>query len=115
MNPFVHFLDTREVRSFSPERMQKVSLFESEHIFCDLYCLEPGQHQRIHRHDDATKFYYVVEGRGSFTVGHRIEVLGPGGLAFALPGEPHGVDNTGDSRLVILVAMGPNPNRKAPA
>ncbi len=106
------FTDTRTRHRFLPDKMQKVNLDQTKDMFCDLYCLEPGQTQAVHRHDDATKFYFVIEGRGTFTIGHRIETLGPGGLAFAKPGELHGVENNSDKRLVLLVAMAPNPNKQ---
>ena len=42
-----------------------LNLFENAQMFCDLYCLEPGQEQAVHEHAGATKFYYVLEGRVS--------------------------------------------------
>lgn len=90
--------------------MQKVNLFETAQMFCDLYCLEPGQAQKVHSHAGATKFYYVLEGRGRFTVGEETSALEPGGVAWSAPGEPHGVENDSGERLVLLVAMAPNPN-----
>jgi len=104
------FEQTAERVRFDPARMQKINLFETPHLFCDLYCLEPGQAQKPHTHEEATKFYYVIEGRGTFLAGAEERELGPGGLVCARPGEIHGVDNRSASRLVLLVAMGPNPN-----
>lgn len=104
------FADTTTTRRFSAEKLQKLNLFESPNMFCDVYGLEPGQGQSLHDHRDATKFYYVIEGTGLFQVGHESRTLGPGGLAYAAPGEPHGVRNESASRLVLLVAMAPNPN-----
>jgi hypothetical protein len=34
-----------------------------------LNCLDPGQAQKVHAHDGADKFYFVLEGHGKFTVG----------------------------------------------
>jgi len=108
------FVDTTEVRRFAPEKMQKVNLFETPHMFCDVYCLEPGQSQKPHAHVGATKFYFVVEGEGAFTIGAEQRTLGAGELAWSGPGEEHGVENRSDERLVLLVAMGPNPNVDQP-
>lgn len=108
------FIDSNTQRRFSDERMTKNNLFETADMFCDIYCLEPGQAQKLHAHDDATKFYYVIEGRGVFTVGDRQEELAVGGLAFSTPGQPHAVHNTSGDRLVLLVAMAPNPNFARP-
>jgi quercetin dioxygenase-like cupin family protein len=104
------FVDTTTLRSFSGDKMQKLNVFETPDMFCDVYCLEPGQSQKPHSHAAATKFYYVIEGRGTIQIGDRNELLGPGGLAYATPGEPHGVTNTSAERMVLLVAMSPNPN-----
>ena len=104
------FLDTRTSRRFAAEKMQKLNLFETEQMFCDVYCLEPGQAQNVHAHAGATKFYYVIEGEGAFTIGHDTRTLGPGEVAWSAPDEPHGVENSSTERLVLLVAMGPNPN-----
>jgi len=104
------FITTFDARRFAPQKMQKVSLFESAQMFCDLYCLEPGQAQKPHAHAGATKLYFVLEGEGTFTVGERERTLGPGGLAWALPDQPHGVQNRSQERLVLLVSMAPNPN-----
>jgi quercetin dioxygenase-like cupin family protein len=95
---------------FSAEKLQKVNLFESPQMFCDVYCLEPGQSQKLHAHAGATKFYFVVEGEVAITIGERTETLGPGGIAWALPDEPHGVENRSEARLILLVSMAPNPN-----
>ena len=104
------FTDTTAVRRFAAEKLQKLNLFETAEMFCDIYCLEPGQAQKPHGHPGATKFYFVVEGRARFLIGGAEQHLGPGGLAHAGPGEEHGVENDSDSRVVLLVAMAPNPN-----
>ena len=104
------FVDTNSARRFAAQKLQKLNLFETAQMFCDVYCLEPGQSQAPHGHAGASKFYYVVEGKGTFQVGGETRELGPGGLAWAGPGEPHGVTNASGARLVLLVAMAPNPN-----
>ena len=58
-----------DLTRFRPEKMQKVNLFESPRMFCDIYCLEPGQEQRIHTHRGNDKIYHVLKGRGRFTRG----------------------------------------------
>lgn len=104
------FLETGGMARFSPEKLAKTSLFESAQMFCDLYALEPGQAQAPHAHAGATKLYYVLEGRAELQVGEERRELGPGGLAWAGPGEVHGVRNASGARVVLLVAMAPNPN-----
>ena len=104
------FLDANQARRFSPEKLAKTSLFESPQMFLDLYGLEPGQQQKTHAHAGASKFYFVLEGRGLFQIGEERRELGPGELAWAAAGEPHGVENRSRERLLLLVGMAPNPN-----
>ena len=56
-------------KAFNEQKMQKVNLFETARMFCDLYCFEPGQEQKTHTHAGADKIYYVLEGRGTFHIG----------------------------------------------
>ena len=106
------FVDASAAVRFSAEKLHKTNLFETAHMFCDMYGLEPGQTQKPHVHAGATKFYYVVSGRARFTLGAETRELGPGALAWCAPGEMHGVENASGERVVLLVAMGPNPNVK---
>src|SRR2546425_2454809 len=65
-------MDAKDVftqKAFNEQKMQKVNVFETERMFCDLYCFEPGQEQKTHTHAGADKIYYVLEGRGTFHIG----------------------------------------------
>jgi len=64
-----NFKKLADAMSFSTEKMRKNGIFETERFFCDTYCFEPGQEQKPHTHADEDKIYYVLEGRGSFSVG----------------------------------------------
>ncbi len=64
-----NFKKLADAMSFSAEKMKKNGVFETERFFCDTYCFEKGQEQKAHSHTDEDKIYYVLEGRGSFTVG----------------------------------------------
>jgi mannose-6-phosphate isomerase-like protein (cupin superfamily) len=94
---------------FSDEKMQKIPLFDSTKYFCDLYCLKPGQDQRIHSHAESDKIYVVLRGSGLFHIGGEDRELGAGEAVVARPGEPHGVRNTSGQELVLLVFMTPRP------
>ena len=72
--------------------------------------LSQARAQEVHAHPGATKFYYVIEGEGTFTIGDATRTLGPGGVGWSAPDEAHGVENRGNVQLVALVSMAPNPN-----
>ena len=94
---------------FSDEKMQKIPLFDSSKYFCDLYCLQPGQDQRVHSHPESDKIYFVIRGKGWFHVAGSERELGAGQSVIARSGQDHGVKNTSDDDLVLLVFMTPRP------
>ena len=105
-------MDVRQVASckaFKPEKMNKVNLFETDRMFCDLYCFEPGQQQKVHAHSGSDKVYYVLEGRGTFHIGGDSEELRANSTVMAPSGVEHGVINASSDRLVLLVYMAPKP------
>lgn len=108
MNP----KDVFAAAQFAPEKMQKINLYETPNFFCDVYCLEPGQEQKPHAHDEADKIYHVLDGRGTFLVGTEERELSQHQIVLAPAGAPHGVRNTSNARLTLLVFMSPNPNVK---
>ncbi len=105
------FKDVFAVARFAPDKMQKINLFETGNFFCDIYCLEPGQEQKVHAHKIEDKLYFVLEGSGTFIVGEESCELGLNQIVFAAASSSHGVKNTSSARLTLLVFMTPNPNR----
>lgn len=105
-----NFKTLADAMLFAPEKMKKNGVFETERFFCDTYCFEPGQEQKPHTHAHEDKVYYVLEGRGAFTVGDEERELGAGEIALAPAGQNHGVANRSQQRLVTLVFIAPKPH-----
>ncbi len=103
------FRKISEAKQFSPDKMKKNGLFETDRLFCDLYCFEPGQAQAAHTHEGSDKIYLVMEGRGIFQIGKEERDLGKDDITVAPSGLKHGVSNPGPERLVLLVVMAPKP------
>jgi len=98
-----------EHAKFRPDKMAKVALATTPRAQLDLYCLEPGQDQKPHAHDDQDKIYLVLEGRGRVVVGAATETLEAGEAIVAPAGIPHGIANDGTARLTVLVVVTPPP------
>jgi mannose-6-phosphate isomerase-like protein (cupin superfamily) len=105
----VEIRDIQELVRFSADKMQKIPLFDSSKYFCDLYCLGPGQSQRLHIHAESEKIYFVLRGKGMFHIAGEDRELGEGQAVIARPGQDHGVHNAAASELVLLVFMTPRP------
>ena len=97
------WIEIHEKLKFSAEKLMKVNLFESERMFFDVYCLEPGQQQKVHAHDDADKIYVALSGSPIVILGEEQRVLSPMQAACAPSGVPHGVRNDGPEQATLLV------------
>ena len=102
----------RDAIRYSPDKMQKNSVFATKQMLTDLYCFEPGQAQRVHKHTDSDKVYFVLEGTGRFTIGRTTRELKAGSAVIAPAGEEHGVINMAEERLVLLVVNAPPAETK---
>ena len=91
--------------------MGKATLARCRNLYAGLNCLEPGQEHKPHVHADQDKFYYVISGRGEAVVGDETFAVGEGALVVAPESVPHGIRNTGEGRLIVMVVMGPPPGK----
>lgn len=104
------FTNYRAHIGVNPDRFFKTTLFQSPRMLLGMDCLEPGQSQLLHKHAGRDKFYYVIEGTGTFTIGDEIAILLAGDIAWAAADIPHSVFNHGDSSLIMLIGMAPEPD-----
>lgn len=103
---FIHPIDHARAQEDKPF---KHTFFRSERLLLGLNSLMPGQRQRLHDHPQQDKFYFVLAGRGRFTVGEENSICGPGDLIVAPAGVAHGVVNEGETLLSFLTAIAPAP------
>ncbi len=96
---------------YSPQKMGKSTLFESPRLLVGLNAFEPGQEHALHAHTGQDKVYHVVEGDGVFLLEGRELAMRAGDLLVAPEGVPHGVRNSGSSRLLILAILAPAPHK----
>jgi quercetin dioxygenase-like cupin family protein len=99
-------LTVETLERFFPEKMGKIDLFHSERLLLGLNCLEPGQSQPAHSHENADKFYFVVRGQAEFTVGDSTVEARTGEMILCPAGTPHGIKRA-LVRTTILVGIAP--------
>lgn len=103
------FADVHARAQFSAGKMRKNNLFDTPRMFCDVYCLEPGQEQSAHAHSGGDKVYFLIEGSGRIRIGDDERDVRAGTAALAPAGTVHAVRNTGIDRMTLLVFMAPKP------
>ena len=106
-----HFLNWKARVGSQAEKFYKTTFWQGEQMMVGMNCLEPNQTQEIHAHHGADKFYFVLEGSGSFSVGDEERDAAEGTLVFAPAGIPHGVSNNSAQRLSLLIAIAPPPKK----
>ena len=109
MHPTV--IRPRDLAVYSPQKMGKATIFESARLLVGLNAFEPGQEHALHAHAGQDKVYHVLEGEGRFLLEERELEMKAGDLLVAPEGVPHGVRNTGPSRLLVLAVLAPSPQR----
>jgi len=95
--------------TFNPEKMGKSTVFMSDRMMVGLNAFEPGQEHALHAHHDQDKVYHTLEGRGLFLLEDEEIEMEAGQMLVAPEGVPHGIRNTSDGRLIVLVVMAPAP------
>jgi quercetin dioxygenase-like cupin family protein len=94
---------------YSAEKMSKSTLFQSPRLLVGLNAFEPGQSHALHAHAGMDKMYSVVEGEGLFLLEGREVAMRAGDLLVAPDGVPHGIRNSGPTRLLVLAVLAPAP------
>jgi mannose-6-phosphate isomerase-like protein (cupin superfamily) len=97
------------VAEWNADKMGKTTIFESSRVLVGLNAFEPGQSHALHAHAGMDKLYFVVDGEGLFLLADRELPMRAGELLVAPEGVPHGVRNTGKSRLLVLAVLAPAP------
>jgi uncharacterized RmlC-like cupin family protein len=81
-----YFRRLETVAQWSSVEATKTDLFAGTGLFAGLNCFEPGQHQRVHVHQGADKFYFVVSGKARITVSDETREVAAGTVVWAPAG-----------------------------
>src|SRR6185503_15713265 len=66
--------------------------------------LEPGKAPHPpHTHVDQEELMIVKEGTVKITINGTSKILGPGSIAFAMPGDEHGIENAGNTQATYFI------------
>ncbi len=56
-----------------------------------------------HKHSDEEELIIVKDGYVKITIGDTRKIVGPGSVAFAMPGDGHGIDNVGNGQATYFI------------
>ena len=73
--------------------------------FCHDNILSPGVSIGVHTHERGEEYYLVLSGHGVMTLDGREYAMGPGDISGVYAGGSHGLRNTGEEDLRLIVFM----------
>jgi (S)-ureidoglycine aminohydrolase len=78
--------------------------FALENLEIHASTLEPGKAPHPpHAHADQEELMIVKEGQVKITIAGQSKILGPGSIAFAMPGDEHGIENAGKTQATYYI------------
>ena len=78
--------------------------FALEYFEIHASTLEPGKAPHPpHTHADQEELMIVKEGQVKITIAAKSKILGPGSIAFAMPGDEHGIENAGKTQATYYI------------
>jgi quercetin dioxygenase-like cupin family protein len=101
----MEILDLKKQIKFYPDKISREMLSDKPEMRIALMCLEPGQELTPHK-APLRLMMYVVEGKGTFTVGEETIEADEKTCVLCDPMVPHGFKAT-DSRLVVMAVVTP--------
>jgi lysophospholipase L1-like esterase/quercetin dioxygenase-like cupin family protein len=75
--------------------------------------LSKGSGIGLHQHDK-DEVYYVISGRGTYTLDGKSYEVGAGSAMLTRPGSTHAIQQEGEAELVLLITYGKPPQPAAP-
>lgn len=99
-----------DAATFSDARPEKIALFDSSKMMCDLYCLRPGQSTKPRTHADSDKLVLCLRGRLTVSIGHEEATIDADEVVLVRAGETHTIRND-DAELdgVAYAVLAPRP------
>lgn len=102
----MELLDLKKLIKFQPDKISREMLADKPEMRIALMCLEPGQKLAPHK-APLRLLMYVVEGKGTFTVGEERFEADEKTAIPCDPMVPHGFEADKGEKLVVMAVVTP--------
>lgn len=96
-------LNIHSYKNLHSRAIQTVALYTVDELRAELVVLPPGATVQEHSHTRLHELFDVIEGEGTFQVGERSFVGGPGKCVLVTAGLPHSIHNHSDAPWVLRI------------
>jgi mannose-6-phosphate isomerase-like protein (cupin superfamily) len=105
----VQTVNINDIKEFSKKEMLKKVPLNTDKLVFNTYFLEPRQLLNLHKHPATDELFYIVEGRGQFTVGNEQIMVDSGSTVYGPANVSHGLVNSGNKEIVMISVQSPKP------
>ena len=98
-----------DIREFDKHDLLKKQPLTTDKFVFNTFFLKPRQVLKLHKHPATDELFYIIEGRGQFTVGDNQVMVDSGSAVYGPATVPHGMVNSGDKDLVMISVQAPKP------
>lgn len=98
-----------EIAQFNARFFVRRRIFLTDSMHFNIYCIEPGQSNPLHKHSQSDEICYFVQGTGDVIVGDEIGAVKSGDCVHIPKDVGHEIINTGTERMIVILAQSPLP------
>ena len=98
-----------DIREFDKKDILKKVPFAADKLVFNTYFLEPRQLLLLHKHPTTDELFFIVEGRGQFTVGDNQIMVDSGSVVYGPANISHGLVNSSNKEIVMISVQSPKP------
>ncbi|HEY4482048.1 MAG TPA: cupin domain-containing protein [Candidatus Brocadiaceae bacterium] len=103
-----------EIKEFRTEGFVRKRIFQTENLHFNIYCIDVGQKNALHKHPISDEVLYFIEGEGECVVGEKVYQV-KGRTTILVPKDiPHSIVNTGNTPMLCVLAQAPLPCEHVP-
>jgi mannose-6-phosphate isomerase-like protein (cupin superfamily) len=102
-----------EIVQFNPQFFIRRRIFATDSVQFNIYCLEPGQSNPLHKHPQSDEICYFVQGSGDVIIGDEIAAVQSGTTVHIPKDVGHEIRNIGTERMIVVPAQSPLPSTQA--
>ena len=103
-----------EVTEFKTEGFVRKRIYQTENLYFNIYCIDVGQKNPLHKHPISDEVLYFIEGEGKCVVGEKVYQV-KGRTTILVPKDiPHSIVNTGNTPMLCVLAQAPLPCEHVP-
>lgn len=103
-----------DIKEFRAEGFVRKRIFQTENLYFNIYCIDVGQKNPLHKHPISDEVLYFIEGEGKCVAGEKVYQV-KGRTTILVPKDiPHSIVNTGNTPMLCVLVQAPLPCEHVP-